>query len=153
MPASSIFGLLQSLIPGFRLIDGQDLITFYNKAIGAQGNMTALAGGGQNVAPGNSNVLNFATNEVTTVVTAGDSVILPPALKDTQVEIINHAASNSMNYFGYPGINPATGVADQVYLLNSASPQAGSTAIAIAAGHAHYLICMRPGFWKQIITT
>ena len=153
MPSSSVFGLLSSFIPGLRLIDGQDLINFFNLSIGAQCSMTALAGGGQNIAAGNSNVLNFATNEITTVVSGNDSVILPPALQGRQVEIINHAAANSLQYYAYPGNNPATGVADQVYALNATSASAASSAFTIAAGHAHYLICMRAGFWKQVITT
>jgi hypothetical protein len=57
--------------------------------------LTAFAGGGQT----GSLLLTSSINRVTTVGTAADSVLLPPARAGVRVVVINAAAANSMNVF------------------------------------------------------
>jgi hypothetical protein len=60
-----------------------------------QDNITANPGGGQTGAF----QLTRQNNRVTTVTTAGDSIMLPPALPGLEVIVVNHGA-NSMQVFG-----------------------------------------------------
>jgi hypothetical protein len=77
--------------------------------------LTALAGGGQTGAT----QLNPGVNQFTTVVTTGDSAILPADVQGNTVIVVN-ASSNSMNVF------PASG--DTINALSA------NTALAVAAG-------------------
>jgi hypothetical protein len=84
--------------------------------------ITAAAGGGQ----ANATLIISQINRITTVVTAADSVKLPPASAQgavpsgTEVTITNAAAANSANVY------PATG--DQINALGV------NAAFALAAG-------------------
>lgn len=74
--------------------------------------ITAHAGGGQTAAT----QLNAGYNVVSTVVTAADSVKLPPSLPGLTVTVANTTAATSMQVFGsgidtISGIATATGVA------------------------------------------
>jgi hypothetical protein len=71
----------------------------------ATDNITAFAGGGQaNAAP-----LNSEINRVTTVATAGDSVLLPPSKAGLTIFVINGAA-RPMQVYGF-GTDTVDGVA------------------------------------------
>jgi hypothetical protein len=72
----------------------------------AQGPLTALAGGGRTGAT----QLNLGLNQVGTVATANDSVVLPPALKGEMV-IVKNSAANAMQVFaaGSDTINGTAG--------------------------------------------
>lgn len=61
----------------------------------ANDNLTATAGGGQTTAL----QLNTQTSRITTVATAGDSVMLPPAAPGLELMVINHG-NNAMQVFG-----------------------------------------------------
>ena len=61
----------------------------------AQDNITATAGGGQAAAF----QINTQTARITTVATAGDSVMLPPSAPGLEILVINHGA-NPMQVFG-----------------------------------------------------
>jgi hypothetical protein len=61
----------------------------------AQDNLTATAGGGQNTAL----QINTQTSRITTVATAGDSVMLPSATPGLELIVINHGA-NAMQVYG-----------------------------------------------------
>lgn len=58
-------------------------------------NLTATAGGGQLAAL----QLTTQTSRITTVATAGDSVMLPPSLPGLELLVINHS-NNAMQVFG-----------------------------------------------------
>lgn len=96
--------------------------------------ITAKAGGGQ----GSATALTTVINRVTTVGTAGDSVVLPPSAPGMQLVVINAAAANSMNCF------PATGEA-----INALS---ANTAFAIAAGKTATFYCSNAGQWHALLT-
>lgn len=75
---------------GPRLIDGTDLNNALNNLLDStQDAITANAGGGQT----NAFLLNAGTNRVTVVVSAGDSVKLPPAIAGNVTTIINDSTS------------------------------------------------------------
>lgn len=61
----------------------------------AQDNITAHAGGGQ----GAAFQITTQTSRVTTVATAGDSIVLPPSTAGLELLVINHGA-NAMQVYG-----------------------------------------------------
>lgn len=98
-----------------------------------QGGITALAGGTQAGTP-----LQNAFNRVTTVATAGDSVLLPPAAPGMQCIVVNAAAANSMNVF------PSVGDAINAIAANGA--------FAMAANKTALFTCITAGVWNSILT-
>lgn len=99
----------------------------------AAGGITALAGGTQAGTP-----LQAVFNRVTTVASAADSVLLPPASPGMQCFVTNAAAANSMNVF------PAVGEA-----INALS---ANTAFALVANKTAHFICTTAGVWNAILT-
>lgn len=96
--------------------------------------LTAKAGGGQSGAT----ALNYGINRVTTVGTAADSLLLPPALPGQQVTMIQAAAANAANVF------PATGEA-----INALS---ANTALSVAANKVITFFCAVAGTWNSLLT-
>ena len=85
-----------------------------------QDNITANPGGGQ----AGAFQLTRQNNRVTAVATAGDSIMLPPALPGLEVIVVNHGA-NSMQVFGngrdtVDDVPTATGVPQNPPLLHDA---------------------------------
>ena len=99
-------------------------------------NVTAHAGGGQ----ASGVLVNTIMTRVTTVATAGDSLLLPPStnLAGCQLVITNAAATNSMNVF------PATGE-----IINA---QAANAAFAVAAGKTAEFYCFAAGQWHVLLS-
>lgn len=95
--------------------------------------ITAHAGGGQ----GSATPLPAAINRLTTVATAGDSVVLPAAAPGLQVMVVNSTAT-SANVF------PASGDA-----INALSANA---AFALATTKAATFYCTNAGQWHSILT-
>jgi hypothetical protein len=95
--------------------------------------ITANPGGGQ------PNAVQLASNvnRVTTVATAGDSVLLPVATPGMAIMVIN-AAANSLNVF------PSSGDAINVLGANNA--------FAIAATKVVAFVCANTGQWHTILT-
>lgn len=93
--------------------------------------LTAHAGGGQ----GSALALPKAVNRVTTVATAGDSVLLPAALAGRSVIVINAAASNAMDCFPQSG-----------EIINAL---AANTALSIAADSTVTFFCAVNGTWNS----
>jgi hypothetical protein len=110
--------------------------------------LIAHAGGGQAAATPLTNWVN----EVGTVVTAGDSVLLPAAQEGALLWVINMGAA-SMNIF------PSVG--DQISILGATAILAANASIALAAGASTGLVCYIPqskhgtilgaGIWKQVV--
>lgn len=97
--------------------------------------ITAHASGGQaNAIP----MTRTDWYQVTTVATAGDSLLLPPSYPGIERFVANEGA-NSCNVF------PSTG--DQI---NGAG---ANTAYAIAAGHSAVFRCVAAGDWRAISGT
>ena len=150
---SSIFAFMQSFWnqSGPALIDRGDLSNLALFTCGSVAGITAHAGGGQT----NAFVLNAAYNEVDTVASANDSVMLPPAIVGRNVLVNNNAASNSLNCYSNlnNGFNPdSTGKAqaDVIYPHGSSTANSSSTAIAIAAGNVAWFVCTTLGQWKEV---
>jgi hypothetical protein len=95
--------------------------------------ITAHAGGGQ----GSAVPLTTVINRVTTVGTAGDSVVMPASAPGMQIMVAN-AAANSMNVF------PASG--DAINALGA------NAAYALAAGKTATLYCANAGQWHALLS-
>jgi hypothetical protein len=98
---------------------------------GAADNLTAHAGGGQALAtaiPGNVQIAR-----VTTVVSAGDSLILPASVGGLEITVVNATAATSMNVF------PATG--EQINSLGA------NAAFAVPGGKTCTFYCATSGQW------
>ena len=94
----------------------------------SQDNITAHAGGGQAAAfP-----ITTQTSRITTVATAGDSIILPPSTPGMELLIINHGA-NAMQVFGLG--------ADTI------DDQAAATGVSQMAGSLLIYTCATAGAW------
>ena len=100
----------------------------------AKSGLTALAGGGQTGATD----IPAALTRFTTVATAADSALLPPAKAGKIHAICNAAAANSMTVY------PASGEA-----INALSADAG---FAVAANKTALFICFVDGKWNTILT-
>ena len=97
--------------------------------------ITALAGGGQS---GATQMRSQTINRVTTVATAGDSVLLPNAINGKMLVVINAAAANSMNVFPQSGEK-----------INALSADA---AFAMAANKTALFVCAVDGTWNTALT-
>lgn len=101
--------------------------------VSAVNGVTAHAGGGQASAV----PITAMITRVTTVATAGDSVVLPASATGLEITVAN-AASNSMNVF------PAG--TDQVNSLGA------STAYALAGGKTATFFCANSGQWHALLS-
>jgi hypothetical protein len=111
-------------------------------------NITALAGGALTPA---TPLLTTGMNEVNTVVTTGDSVVMPPAVMGSSVWINaqNLAAGLSMKILAQA--NPFNGnILDQFIAHGSVALVAGATGLVLLNGHASLFICTTQGQWKQV---
>jgi hypothetical protein len=112
-------------------VDASDVAGVIAARDSVTNSITAYAGGGQT----NAVALTSSINRVTTVATAADSVKLPAATAGARVDVINAAATNSLNVF------PATGE----YMT---ATQNGSQ--AVAAGKVASFICAVTGTWNVL---
>lgn len=137
----SVSGLL-SATPGIRMVDGGDILTLASTCANGAGNLKALAGGG---AAGATQV-NGPINEFTTVVTANDSAILPPAIAGLRVTVVNSGAANLRLYCQL--VNGGNnGAADAIV------PLAGGATVGyvtVAPNGFAELICPVVGRWKSL---
>lgn len=99
-----------------------------------QAGITAQAGGGQ----ASATPLTGQICQVTTVATAGDSVLLPASVPGNIITVTNFAAANSMNVF------PAA--AEQINSLGA------SAAFAVAAGKSATFTCAVAGQWHTMLS-
>lgn len=95
--------------------------------------ITAHAGGGQ----GSATALPAMLNRVTTVATAGDSVVMPASVAGLAITVVN-SAINSCNVF------PASG--DNINSLGA------NAAFALAGGQTATFECPVAGFWFATFT-
>lgn len=147
MPGQSHLSYLPSFqsMRGAGLVDATDLNRFFNMTLGSQSGLVAKAGGG---IPG-ATVANFGFNSFTTVATAADSAMLPPATINGWCWIINGGA-NSMSIYNVQSNYNNGSTTDVIVPHGSAAPNAGNAAITLATGHATLFICIGVGAWKQV---
>ena len=120
----------QRLEPGKRLADDDAI----NNALATpqwqtKSNITALAGGGLSAS---TPVLTLGANEVTTVASSGDSVVLPKAVLGAVIFVAN-AGANSMQVFAN-GSDTINGTA-------------GATGVSYAAAKRVMFIAVTNGVW------
>jgi hypothetical protein len=110
-------------------------------------NITALAGGALTAA---TPVLSNGFNEVLTVVTANDSVVLPPAIMGASCLVHDMQATTATMRI-YATANPYNGNAvDGIVAHGAVAVTAGTTGVTLALGHASLFICTTQGQWKQV---
>jgi hypothetical protein len=112
-----------------------------------QNGLVAQAGGAQLGAT----PITRKYSRFTTVVTAGDSAVLPPAGPGFECVVKNAHATNSMSVWpsaasqgGYRGDGPNFPSGDAINAL------AVNTAFALAAGKAVRFFCVAPGVWDTL---
>lgn len=96
--------------------------------------LTAHAGGGQ----ASALLLTAATNRVTTVATAADSVKLPVSAPGSSINLINDGA-NALQVFG-----SGTDTIDAI---------ATGTGVALTAAHRATFYCLTAGAWQSMAGT
>lgn len=133
----------QVLGPGLVVNAGQ---TWNNQLYGqamATDNVTAHAGGGQASAV----PITTPLFRVTTVGTAADSVVLPPAVRGMEVVVVNDAAVNAMNVFP---ASQAQGGAAGGDVINALAANTALSVAAVAGGGAGPTVffCFTNGFWR-----
>jgi hypothetical protein len=113
-----------------------------------QNNLTAHAGGGQALAT----PITCSYSRFTTVASAADSAVLPPAAPGLEYVVKNAHPSNSMNIFpaaatqgGYRGDGPNLPSGDSINSLGV------NTAFALAAGKSVRFFCVaNNGVWDSL---
>lgn len=109
----------------------------------------AFAGGGQanatQVGIPNAQNVQASLIRIGTVAAAGDSIMLPQAIKGKSLVVFNDTA-NSMNVFADPDVNRATGALDTINALTNV------TAYAVAAGGRAMFFCAQDGKWASILS-
>ena len=122
-------------LPGRRLQDGDSLNTaLANPQWQTKSGITALAGGALSAA---TPVLVLGANEVSTVASGADSVVLPKAVAGNVVFVTNAGAS-SMQVFGN-GSDTINGTA-------------GATGVAQANGKSALYVAANNGKWYRILS-
>lgn len=145
---ASVSGLVDptDLSPGKHLVDGNTLSTILKASSSGIGGLTALAGGGSVGAT----QINAYITEFTTVASANDSAIAPPALSGTEIEVINSGASNLRLYCQTSNANnPNAAGSPQADTIIPLAGGAGVGFITIAAGAVGVLSCATLGRWKS----
>lgn len=119
------------LQPGQRLADDDNLNTFLaTPQWQTNYGITALAGGALS---SSTPVLVLGSNVVTTVVTAGDSVVLPSAVAGSIVYMLNADSADAVKVYGN-GSDTINGTA-------------GATGVSYAAAKRVLFIAVTDGVW------
>lgn len=104
-------------------------------------NLTALAGGAQ----AGATLLVNGVNHVKTVVSANDSLMLPPAVPGAVVMMRNDGA-NAAQVFGNTQSSLPSGAEDTI------NGTAGATGVSVGAGKTAILMCSVYGTWFGPVT-
>lgn len=104
--------------------------------------ITARAGGGQALAT----ALTAQANRVTVVATAGDSVLLPPAVAGLVISVANADAADSMNVY------PSSAAQGGVTGGDAINALAANAAFAILANKMATFTCFVTGTWTSNLT-
>jgi hypothetical protein len=139
--------LFSSFIPGSRSVDGGDCLQLAKQVNGYSNGIVALPGG---ASAGASPVLGLGWNEVDTVATNDDSVVLPPALPGAFVGLFNNGA-NTLTVFANTSNPNNNDVADLIASSSQLNSAAGAS-ITVASPKVALLVCMKIGLWKEFLT-
>ena len=146
MSIQSLFSLFTTFVAGPRLIDGGELLTLAKLTLGSQSGLVALAGGG---GPG-ATPLAPGLNAIKTVVTTGDSCVLPQAVAGLEVDVTNLGANSTNIFPAQTNPNNASSAGDQIVPYNSVTPgTAASGSVALATQNTCFFLCYVNGIWKQ----
>jgi hypothetical protein len=118
---------------------------FFNMVLGKKSGIVARAGGGAAAAT----PLALGFNQIDTVATAADSVLLPPAIVNAWCWVCNNGAA-SLSAYNLQSNAQNGGAADSVILHGVLTVVSGATAVTLASGHSSLFVCMSLGYWKQI---
>lgn len=129
---------------GDRLQGDEALTRLANYTIGYQNSLTALAGGGQ----AGATPLATGFNEVDTVATNNDSVMLPAAIPGSSVDIYNAGANTLAIYANVAQSNGSS--ADQMIAKSTNAKTGAAASITIASGHSTVFVCTTLGLFKQL---
>jgi hypothetical protein len=111
-------------------------------------NITALAGGALSAA---TPLLTTGMNEIDTVVTTGDSVVMPPAVMGSSVWVNMQNTAAGLSGKIVAQANPYnSNILDQFVLHGSVALVAGATGLVLLNGHCSLFICTTQGIWKQV---
>jgi len=132
---ANILSVFTSFEPGYRLVDGGDLLTvarlLYSVEEGAVGGANQVAA---------SPIVNAVTDAV-----GGTAFVLPPGVQGRYVKVINNSSAQIQIYGMDP--DPYTGMIDTI-------APAGSTTQEIMvpqqSGESCEYWCFSPGLWKQV---
>lgn len=125
----------QRLQPGTRLANNDALNTYLGTPQWQTNvNITALAGGALSAS---TPVLTLGSNEVTTVASSGDSVVLPKAVPGSVIFLVN-AGANALQLFAN-GSDTINGTA-------------GATGISVANAKRIMCVAADLGQWYTILT-
>ena len=132
---ASVVDVFQSFVPGYRLVDGEDLLIqaqllFSGKA-GLRGGTDAV-----NAVP-----LDTYLNQVS----IGTTSVLPPGLQGRRLVVINDSGNPLTVYASQ--YNPSTGMSDSV--ATASSSMQGASIVQNTGTVCEY-ICFENGLWKQI---
>jgi hypothetical protein len=131
---SSVVSIFTSFIPGFRLVDGEDLATMSDLLFSAR----------QGVKGGTTQINAQPLETFISQVTSGGTVVLPPGLPGRYLLVMNDTAA-TIQIYGSP-YNPLTGTPDTV--AGSGGSTQGSVTSQSAGTAAEYF-CFAAGQWKQ----
>lgn len=124
------------LITSRQLIPGDLINNLISMLSGTTTGITALAGGGASAA---TPKLNSWSNEITTVATAADSIMLPPAKSGLAVMVINSGANSTR-------VNVALNSGDKMNPGNA-------NFLDQAAGAVAEYICTKDGRWDRFVSS
>lgn len=131
---ADVLSVFTSFQPGYRLVDGGDLLTvahlLFSATEGAQG--------------GNTEATATTLENYITDAEGGTTFVLPPGIQGRTVRLVNNSQSTIQVYGMSP--NPQTGFIDTIA---PASTTAQELMVNQQPGEASEYWCFAPGLWKQ----
>lgn len=132
---ADVLSVFTSFVPGFRLVDGGDLLTMsrllFSATEGAQGGATEQT----------ATVLdNYITDAE-----GGTTFVLPPGIQGRTVRVVNNSSGAIQVYGMSP--NPQTGYIDTIAPADSTTQE---LMVTQNSGEASEYWCFAPGLWKQV---
>jgi len=132
---ANVLSVFTSFQPGYRLVDGGDLLTVANLLFSVQEG----ADGGtdeQSASP----IINCVTDAV-----QGTTFVLPPGVQGRYAKVINNSSGQIQIYGMSP--DPYTGLIDTIAPAGSSVQQ---LMVPQEPGEACEYWCFAPGLWKQV---
>ncbi len=149
-PLASISQVFTSFVAGLREVDGGELNQLIDMLFIPRTGLIAHAGGGQNIDANNQ--LKYGFNQIKTVATDADSVILPMAIPGGLV-IVDSIGAAAHFVIGQPQ-NPANANAgDTIAPVGSVAQTATAMGVEQEAGQVGIYYCYVLGQWKQMLGT